>query len=160
MLALAAASSTRPRVLAAILALSVAAPALAWGQTSGAVVARARVVPAYAPRVDVSLASAPVVRRVARSSPAGGGIEGRTAVHVAGNVGYRLLVRARSGAAAMGLSVRDASGVFRPLSNGAAVEVARGTGHEASRDVVYRLNGAPAGGELPFVYELVYEPVT
>jgi hypothetical protein len=153
-------SSARLRALAAILALSVAAPAMAWGQATGSAVARAMVVPAQAPRVDVSLASAPAVRRVARSSPAGAGVEVRTAVRVAGTVGYRLLVRARAGAAAMGLSVRDASGVFHPLSNGAAVEVARGAGDEATRDVVYRLNDAPAGGELPFVYELVYEPVT
>jgi hypothetical protein len=151
-------SPARPRLLAAILLLSVAAPAAAYGQGTGAVMARATVVSTESPRIGVSLLSAPVARRVAR--PSGEGVEVRTAVRIAGNAGFRLLVRARAGAAAAGLSVRDVSGVFRSLSSGAAVEVARGSGQEAHRDVIYRLDGASTGSEPPFVYELVYEPVT
>jgi hypothetical protein len=151
--------SARSRLIAALLALTVVAPAAAYGQGTSGVMARATVVSAHAPRIDVSLVAAPVVRRVSRPA-VGEGVEVRTAVRIAGNAGFRLLVRARAGAAAAGLTVRDASGVFRPLSGGAAVEVARGSGHEASRDVVYRMNGAAFGGEPLLVYELVYEPVT
>ena len=138
------------------------------GQASSSVVARARVVSAEAPRLGLSLASepvvTPVVTRATREAAAGGVatdmVQVTSTVRVAGNTGYRLFVRARGDAADLGLSVRDASGTFRPLDGGDSVEVARGDGRGSAREVVYRLIDGADATEPAVVYELVYDPVS
>ena len=158
--------SSRSPLLLPLAALLLVAPSVVRGQASSSVVARARVVSAEAPRLGLSLASAPVVKPVvarARRSGASGGaatdmVEVTSTVRVAGNTGYRLFIRARGDAA--GLSVRDASGTFRALDGGDAVEVARGSGRGHAREVVYRLRDGVDATEPPVVYELVYDPVS
>lgn len=145
-------------------ALLAAAPSAVRAQASGSVVARATVASTLAPRLELSLAAAPTVATArpvvfAAGGAAGDVVEVTSVVRVTGNTGYRLLVRARAGAAGLGLAVRDASGSFRSLAEGEAVEVARGSGHGQARSVVYRVSEGAAMAEPPVVYELVYDPV-
>lgn len=155
---------SRPLSLLALAASLVAIPSEARAQASGAVVARAMVASPLAPRLELSLAAAPAVFSTRLAVPAAAGaardvVEVTSVVRVRGNASYRLLVRARAGAAGLGLTVRDASGVFHPLSEGEAVEVARGSGRGRARDVVFRVSGETAAAEPPVVFELVYDPV-
>ncbi len=158
--------SSRSPLLLPLAALLLVAPSVVRGQASSSVVARARVVSAEAPRLGLSLASAPVVTPVAararRVGGAGGAATGvvqvTSTVRVAGNTGYRLFIRARGDAT--GLSVRDASGTFRTLDGGDSIEVARGSGQGHPREVVYRLSDVADATEPPVVYELVYDPVS
>lgn len=117
-----------------------------------------------APRLGLSLASAPVLTPVVarvRSAPGEAAtnlVQVTATVRVAGNTGYRLFIRARGDAT--GLSVRDASGTFRTLDGGESVEVAQGSGQGHAREVVYRLRDGVDATEAPVVYELVYDPVS
>ena len=142
-------------------------PRIAAAQAASTVVARATVVSERAPRLGISLAATPVVtsavsearRAEGTSGAAGAAVQVTSTVRVAGNTGFRLFVRAREGVAEIGLSVRDASGTFRPLVGGGTVEVARGTGGGEVREIVFRIADETAATDLPVVYELVYDPV-
>ncbi|HEX6057542.1 MAG TPA: hypothetical protein VFZ11_00900 [Gemmatimonadaceae bacterium] len=153
---------SRPRAaLALLLAALVGAPSIARAQASSSVVARATVASARTPRLALSVAEAPILTARAAGASArttDGSVLVTTAVRVAGNTGYRLFVRARTVAAGAGISVRDASGTFRSLAGGAAVEVARGREGDEVRDVVHRVDRSAS--VLPVVYELVYDPVS
>lgn len=149
--------------LAVALAAFLAAPSVARAQASSSVVARVTVAPARTPRLALSVAGAPVV--TARTAGTGtstrrseGAVLVTSAIRVVGNTGYRLFVRARTEAEGAGISVRDASGAFRSLAGGAAIEVARGSGGDEVRDVVHRVDRSATA--LPVVYELVYDPVS
>ena len=151
---------TRPRpVLALVLAAFLAVPSVARAQASSSVVARVTVAPARTPRLALSVAGAPSVTAAGASARRSeGSVLVTSAIRIAGNTGYRLFVRARTEAAGAGISVRDASGAFRSLAGGAAIEVARGHGGDEVRDVVHRVDRSAA--VLPVVYELVYDPVS
>jgi hypothetical protein len=152
----------RPRTaLALLLAALLAAPSVARAQASSSVVARVTVAPARTPRLALSVAGSPSVTARAAGTSArrsGGSVLVTSPIRVAGNTGYRLFVRARTEAEGAGISVRDATGAFRSLAGGTAIEVARGRGGDEVRDVVHRVDRSVT--VLPVVYELVYDPVS